>query len=336
MLLFSCLRESILECMWWCSLSAWDNSTLHGLHTWICRVIDGEKNTDNGEVLTARVKGVSDHQSLVSGLISRAQGEGKMDFHFPQRRSISKWGRGAPGSEPKSWKGWDEDSFVWSWLHPLFWNALQTHSLPLHCDTAPSVRRVFCFCLASARLLENLDSALLLSWASFTAGVSEPDTMSLQPKISAMLFPAAVAQLAVCLFSRTWETEESLLGFLWDDCCLLNNLVQPQKAQHSKGQQHLLSKTYGTVSTSCVNPLTARLSPLFTYCTEEEFHESASVCVCVKKLCRHHNKSAVKVLSGDLYFCLPKYIVLHIYTCSVTWNISLFPTVSKHSLKHFK
>ncbi len=209
---------------------------------------------------------------------------------------------GVTGSEPKGRRGWDEDwaSFVWTWLRPPLWNALSTHSPPLHCDPAPSGRRGLCSCLASAHLLGNLDSTRLLAWASFAAGVSEPDNNRVlkppQPNFSAMLFPAAVPQLPVCLFSGSWDTEESLLGFLRDDCCLLNNLVQPQKARSSEGQRHWLSKAYGTVSISSLYQLTFCFPPRFcSFTAWKKCFIHLCVCVCVYVCVCSAKETALKV-----------------------------------------
>lgn len=131
-----------------------------------------------------------------------------------------------------------------TWLRPPLWNALR-------CDPAPSERRGLCFCLTSAHLLGNLDAARLClqqeSLNQIPAG---------QPNSSAMLFPVAVPQLPVCLCLHSWDAEESLLGFLRDDCCLLNNLAQPQKAQSSEGQRQ---NFWATVTSSNINPVTLGL-----------------------------------------------------------------------------
>lgn len=121
-------------------------------------------------------------------------------------------------------------------------------------------RRGLCSYLPSAHLFGNLHSTRLLSQASLAERDSGPDTTRvlkpLLPNFYAMLFLTAVPQLPVCLFLGSWDTEESLLGFLRDDCCLLNNLVQPQKARSSEGQRHSLSKIDCTVSRRYLNSLT--------------------------------------------------------------------------------
>lgn len=94
------------------------------------------------------------------------------------------------------------------------------------------------FLLGISTSAGNLDSTPLLSPTLFAAGVFEPDISRVLRTFAAMLFPAVVPQLPACLLLDSWDTEQSLLCFLRNDCCFLNNLEQAWKARSSEGQRH--------------------------------------------------------------------------------------------------
>lgn len=90
-----------------------------------------------------------------------------------------------------------------------------------------SNRRGLCSCLASAHLLETLTllgcyHQLCLQQESLNQQGAKDTTA----KFLCNVISGSGAPATVCLLLDSWDIEQSLLGFLRDDCCLLNNLVQ--------------------------------------------------------------------------------------------------------------
>lgn len=187
-----------------------------------------------------------DHPSLCSGLIDHAWGWEKMHCHFPQRRDVLML----------YWKLWQQAKKAAGvetrTESPLFEPGCAHHSEILFRHTA-----VFCavilyqstgtgllFLLGISTSAGNLNSTPQLSPTLFAAGLFGPDISRVLRTFSAMLFPAVVPQLPVCLLLDSWDTEQSLLGFLRNDCCFLNNLEQAWRARSSEGQRHSLRKIW--------------------------------------------------------------------------------------------
>lgn len=141
-------------------------------------------------------------------------GGGVFDCHFPQSGDISVEQRGGEVLAERQ-KAAEFKTGSDSQLNP---------------SSKYSFDRSLCSMLHLHICLQNIYPSGLLTYALFTA-VSEPGTCSIcsshntQPSL--LLFLAAVPQLPVCLFLGLVQ---SLFSFLWDDCCLLNNLLQPQQA----------------------------------------------------------------------------------------------------------
>lgn len=166
------------------------------------------------QVLSAEVAGVSDHPSLLSELAGHAYRGRKIYCHFPRSRDVSVEQEGLAEWQ----KAVEVKTGTDSQQHP---------------SSKYSLDRSLCSMLHQHICLQTFYPSRLLTHAPFAA-VSEPGKSSIcwshNTQTSLLLFLAAVPRLPVCLFLGLVQ---SLLNFLWDDCCLLNNLVPPQQAQSS-------------------------------------------------------------------------------------------------------
>lgn len=187
-----------------------------------------------------------DHPSLCSGLIDHAWGWEKIDCHFPQRRDVLMldW---------KLWQQAKQQQGLRQGLSLLSLNLVVPTTLRSSSDSQLSsvlwsctnpMERGFCSCLALALLLETWTLHHCYHQLCLQLGVFEPDISRVLRTFAAMLFPAVVPQLPACLLLDSWDTEQSLLGFLRNDCCFLNNLEQAWKARSSEGQRHSLRKIW--------------------------------------------------------------------------------------------